>query len=416
MFTKKIKMKGKILIVLLSIISFSSFSQITFEKGYYINNDNQRINGLIKNIDWRDNPTEIIFKNSENSDAQNLSIYSIKEFSVNNISKYVRSTVDIDKSSENIENLSKNKRAILEKETLFLKVLVEGETTLYQYLNKSLKRYFYSKNNSKIELLIYKTYKVGSKLAENNRFKQQIWNNLKCSNFKMSKIEKLDYEQKELIDYFIEYNNCNNDRSVINYNEKVKRDLFNLNIRPRVNYSSLVTRISSNNSNNEVDLGSKLGFGFGVEVEFILPFNKNKWAIAIEPTYQSFESEVSNGSNSVSGGKIITNVDYSSVELPVSLRHYFFLNENSKIYVNASIIFDNSSKSTIESKRQDNSTINTPLEIKSNLNYGLGFGYKFKDKYIMELRYQSSRDLLSNYTARSSEYKTFSFIVGYSLF
>ncbi|SHN05564.1 outer membrane beta-barrel protein [Polaribacter sp. KT 15] len=409
-------MKGKVLIILLSIISFSAYSQITFEKGYYINNDNQKINGLIKNLDWRNNPTEIVFKTSENSEVQNLTIESIKEFSINNISKYVKSTVDIDKSSDNLENLSKNKRAILEKETLFLKVLVEGETTLYQYLNKNLKRYFYSKNNSKIELLIYKTYKVGSRLAENNRFKQQIWKDLKCSSFKLNKIEKLKYEQKELIDYFIEYNNCNNSSPAINYNEKVKRDLFNLNIRPRVNYSSLITKFSSNNSNNDVDFGGKLGFGFGLEVEFILPFNKNKWAIAIEPTYQSFENEVSNDSNSVSGGKIITNVDYSSVELPVSLRHYFFLNENSKIYVNASIIFDNSSGSTITSKRQDNSTINTPLEIKSNLNYGLGFGYKFKDKYIMELRYQSNRDLLSNYTARSTEYKTLSFILGYSLF
>jgi len=39
-----------------------SYSQISFEKGYFINNTNQRISCYIKNSDWKNNPTEFVYK------------------------------------------------------------------------------------------------------------------------------------------------------------------------------------------------------------------------------------------------------------------------------------------------------------------------------------------------------------------
>ena len=32
-------------------------------------------------------------------------------------------------------------------------------------------------------------------------------------------------------------------------------------------------------------------FRFGLEAEFVMGFNNNKWAFLLEPTYQQFESE-----------------------------------------------------------------------------------------------------------------------------
>lgn len=407
-------MKKRILFILITILSLNCYSQISFEKGYYIDNTNQKINCLIKNIDWKNNPIKFEYKLSENSESKIATIKTIKEFGIDNISKYIRSTINIDRSSENINNLSNDKNPIFKEEELFLKVLVEGKATLYQYIDSNLKRYFYNKENSNIEQLIFKRYKTTeNKIGENNRFKQQLWNDLKCPNFKMSKIENLDYKKSMLTNFFVEYNNCNN-QEYVNYEEKQKRDLFNLTIRPRINNSSLTIQNFVSNSRN-TDFENKISFGFGVEVEFILPFNKNKWAIAIEPTYQNFKAEKTTNVNNVSGGMLIANVDYSSIEVPIGLRHYFFLNNNSKIFINASYIFDLSSKSSIEFTRNDGSNLNS-LEVETRNNLAMGIGYKHNDKYSLEVRFQTNREILGNYSFWSSRYKTLSIIFGYSLF
>ena len=407
-------MKKRILFLLITILTLNCYSQISFDKGYYIDNTNQKINCLIKNIDWKNNPTEFEYKLSENSESKKTNIKTIKEFGIDNISKYVRSTVNIDRSSENTNYLSNDKNPIFKEEELFLKVLVEGKATLYQYVDSNLERYFYNKENSNIEQLIFKKYKFTEyNVGKNNRFRQQLFVDLKCPNFKTSKIKNVEYKKNSLVRLFTEYSKCHNNE-LINFEPKQKRDLFNLTIRPRINSSSLTIQNSSSNSRN-TDFENKIEFGFGLEAEFILPFNKNKWAIALEPTYQSFKSEKTTNVNNVSGGVLIANVDYSSIEVPVGLRHYFFLNNNSKIFINASYIIDLSSKSSIEFTRNDGSNLSS-LEIKTQPNLGFGIGYKQNDKYSLEMRYQTDRNVLSDYISWSSEYKTLSIIFGYSLF
>lgn len=407
-------MKKQLLFLFTAILSFNCYSQITFEKGYYIDNTNQRTNCLIKNFDWKNNPTEFEYKLSENSESKKTTIKSIKEFGIDNISNYLRTTVNIDRSSENINNLSNDRNPIFQEEELFLKVLVQGKPTLYEYVDGDLIRFFYNNNSSTIEQLIFKSYVTNENIIGiNNKFREQLWVDLKCPNLKINEIKNLDYKINELVNFFVEYNKCNN-QEYVNFTEKQKKDLFNLSIRPRINSSSLTIQ-NSNSDSRETNFDNKIGFGFGLETEFILPFNKNKWAITIEPTYQSFKSEKTTNLNDGSGGVLTANVDYSSIEFPVGLRHYFFLNNNSKFFINASYIFDLSSKSLIEFTRNDGSNLNS-LEIETRNNLAMGIGYKQNDRYSLEIRYQTKRELLGKYTYWNSEYKTFSIIFGYSLF
>lgn len=395
-------MKKQLLFLLTAIFSLNCYSQISYEKGYYINNDNQKINCLIRNIDWKNNPIGFEYKLSENGETQNANIKSVKEFGVDNISKHIRSTVNIDRSSENIDELSNDKRPIFKQEELFLKVLVEGKANLYLFEDGNLRRYFYNKENAAIEQLVYKSYKYSNtQIGKNNKFKNHLWNNLKCSTFKKNKVEKLDYKKNDLIDFFVEYNECNNEE-YINYEERQKRDLFNLSIRPGVNISTLSIQ-NSVSSSRDTDFGHELTFRLGVEAEFILPFNKNKWAFIFEPTYQYFKSEANLATQSVEA-------DYKSIELPVGIRHYFFLNENSKIFINGSFIFDLSNDSVIDFESGAN------LEIKTRNNLSFGLGYKHNDRYSVELRYQTSREILSEFVYWNTDYQTFSVIFGYSIF
>jgi hypothetical protein len=385
-------------------LSINCYSQISFEKGYYINNSNQKVDCLIKNLDWKNNPIEFEFKLTENSDKKKASIDTVKKFEIYNVSKFIRRTIKIDKSSNIVSKLSDIKQAIFNEEELFLKVLVEGKANLYSYENDNLERYFYSKDSSEIEQLIFKRYlNIDKKIGTNNRYKQQLWNNLKCPKMNMSKVENLVYYKNELIRFFVEYNECNK-QGFTNFEEKQKRDLFNLNIRPGFNTSSLSIQ-NGLLSSSDADFGNKFGFRLGVEAEFIMSFNKNKWAILIEPTYQYFKSETELTTQNVT-------VDYKSIELPIGLRHYFFLNENSKIFINGSVVIDFNDNSLIDFETD----YDTDLEIASSWNLAFGLGYKHNDRYSLELRYQTNRDVLSDYSYWSSDYKTLSIIFGYSLF
>lgn len=395
-------MKKQLLFLLTIILSFNCHSQISFEKGYYIDNTNQRVDCLIKNIDWKNNPIEFEYKLSEVSETKEMTIKSIKEFGIDKVSKYIRATLKIDRSSEILDNLSNNKNPIFKEEELFLEVLIEGKANLYLFRDGDLERYFYSKENSAIEQLIFKSYKISNnKIGKNNRFKNQLWNNLKCPDFKKSKFEYLDYQKNDLVDFFVEYNKCKGGK-ITNYEEKQKKDLFNLNIRPGFNSYSLSIQNNISSSRN-TDFGNEFGFRFGIEAEFIMPFNKNKWSLIIEPNYQYFKSE-----KEMTDQTVIA--DYKSIEVPVGIRHYFFVNENSKIFINGSFIIGLSSNLEIDFSS------GTDLESTTRNNLAFGIGYKHSEKYSLELRYQESSEFLRNYISWSSDYKSFSVIFGYSLF
>jgi hypothetical protein len=403
---------------IITILYLEGYSQVTFEKGYIINNSDQKIECLIKNNDRIYNPTNFEYKISEDSEPISADIKLIKEFKIFNYSKFVRKTVKMDLSNESISNLSTNKYPEFVERTLFLRVLIEGNSSLYQYESNGFLKFFYTKNNSEqVEQLVYKNYYVANNtVATNNQFKQQLWMDLKCEAIEMNTVEKLEYSKNSLMKFFKKYNECTNPGSLIADGKKEKKDLFNLSIRPRINNSS----VSVQNllvSSSKVDFNNELDFGFGVEAEFIFPFNKNKWAFAIEPTYQSFSSEKTINSDYIGGTKLIVNVDYSSIELPLSLRHYFFFNKSSKLFINASYVLDFSFNSSISFKAPNNFIYNN-LKIKSNGNFALGIGYKFEDKYSMEMRYQFDRDLLplsTNYVW-DAKYNALSIIFGYTIF
>ena len=380
-------MKIKLLFLLTAIFSFNCYSQISFENGYFIDNNNQKINCLIKNLDWEKNPTEFKYKLSEDSEINVKTIKSVKEFGIYNVSKYVRRSVKIDRSSNDVNELDNERRPTFKEEELFLKVLVEGKSTLYSYVDDRLIRYFYSIEKSNIEQLVFKRYITPEyNFGTNNRFRNQLWKNLKCTDIKLNRIEKLKYRKSDLVNFFVAYNNCNN-QEYTNFEEKQKKDLFNLTIRPRLNSSSFESRLSNTNVNNGIDLA------IGIEAEFILPFNNNKWSFIIEPTYPSFTVEKS------TIGSLDDEINYSTIECNAGVRHYFFLNDNSKIFINTSLIYD---------LRLNESTNLTAVY----LAYGLG--YKYNDKYSIELRYQPLRQLGN--AIGDVDVKTLSIVFGYSLF
>lgn len=176
-----------VFICIFACFNFTAFSQIKYEKGYYINDTNEKVEGYIKNIDWLNNPTDFSFKSTENSIFQILDLASVQEFGIYDRSKYVREKVKIDRSSESQFLMSSEKNPIFKDEVIFLKVLLEGNASLYSYTDNNLHRFFFKTTDSQIEQLVYKNYMIRNTLVgKNNYYKQQLLNNLPCEKLRLT--------------------------------------------------------------------------------------------------------------------------------------------------------------------------------------------------------------------------------------
>lgn len=417
-------MKNQLLIAFLFYFHFS-YSQITFEKGYFISNNGIKTECFIKNIDWRNNPTEFEYK-TQISDTQSLiqTITTIQEFGIDNISKYKRFKVNIDRTSHNINVLSTNKNPIWKEEILFLKLLIEGDATLYSFSQENLTRYFYETKNTPLEQLVYmkylsdetnqEIYNSTDNIKENNQYRQQLYNNVKCDNTSESDLKKVTYRKSSLVKYFSKYNSCGTN-SVVNYEKKSTENLFILKITPGINLASLSISDPNPYYNKSTKMDAKAIFKIGIEGEYTLPFNKNTWSLFINPTYQKYEAEKTFVKNDGFGtrGKDVTyhlKADYSSIEFPIGIRHYIYLNKTSKIFINAAYVFGVTGKTTLEYSD------NTKLESGSRNNFAIGFGYDFKKRYSAELRFNAPRQILSDYISWSAKYSTIGISFGYKIF
>lgn len=402
-------MKKQFLFYLLSIISYVSLAQTNYEKGYFIKNSGESVNCLIKNIDWKDNPTEFNYKLNENDSQKKASVETVKEFGIDNISKFLCVNVLIDRSTSNIDNLTKYREPVFKEEKLFLKVFIEGKANLYYYEDKNLRRFFFKTENADIKQLVFKNYrKSGNIIGENNHYKQQLLNNLKCNTVNLVDFNKIEYNKNDLIEVFEKYNFCNGEE-LINFEEKQKRDAFNFSVRAGLTSSSLKFQYHVSPDNN-VDFDNEISVRLGIETEFLLPFNNDKWAIILEPTYQRFSSkqEVVRANPHPVLEDYNVEVDYKTFELPFGVRHYFYLNDKSKIFVNASyaVLF------TIDSSIAYDT--GTTLKISKGSASELGLGFNHNNSISIECRYSLPRDIMKNYRNYSADYNRIAVIFGYS--
>ncbi|HEY9008572.1 MAG TPA: outer membrane beta-barrel protein [Ohtaekwangia sp.] len=395
-------MKSFLLVCAILFLSISCYSQIIFEKGYFIDNAGQKMECLIKNMDWRSNPTAFDYKLSESDKSKTETIASVKEFGIYTVARYKRYTVKIDRSSESINEMSNNRNPEFVQEQLFLKALIEGKASLYQYTDGNLTRFFYQTDSIGMEQLVFKPFLTpDKKIGRNNAFRQQLLNTLKCESLSKKDVEKLAYKRKELVTLFEKYNKCQGSE-IVNLGSTSNKDFFNLTVRAGINSSSL-TLSSAYNSIENTNFSRKQSFRSGIELEFILPFNKNKWSIIIEPSYQHYKNETTINSQTVKA-------DYRVLELPIGARHYFFLNERNKLFINASFIYSYDGNSKLDFKTSED------IDISSDDNLAFGVGYKFGNRYSIELRQQTNRNIARGYVFWGSAYNTTSLIIGFSIF
>ncbi|WP_025742310.1 porin family protein [Aquimarina pacifica] len=399
--------KTNALFAFLILFAINSYAQIKFEKGSFIFNNGLKTDCLIKNVDWEYAPSKLVYKLTEDSDEKTIETTNIKEFQIDQFSKYIKARVKIDTSKTDLTNLSKKRSPEWSEEReIMLEVLIEGKASLYKYTSNALNVFFYKTENTEINQLIFKKYSTDNlNIRTNYRYRQQLTSDVYCEDISLTKINNLNYYKNELTKYFRSFNECHG-QNFKDYERSKNRNFVNLNIRPGIDYTSVEIRHDRRSRLNS-KFDSEIKWRLGAEFEFILPMKKNKWSITIEPTYTSFNSEKGTTSN---GEQAI--IDYSSLEFVFGLRHYAFFNDNSKLFFNAGALMGMNLSSEL-----NQSGITLPIDKRfnySSITFGLGYKYK---RWSSELRFYTPKALIKyDYDWRDSLLKKTSFILGYQIF
>lgn len=323
------------LIVIIFIFVVSVYGQKSYEKGYFINNNGIKTDCLIENKDWELSPKELFFKLTAESVRQKLSMDTISTFEIIGVSKYITKTVQIDKSSSDITNLSPVKNAVWQNEKLVLKVLVEGKAFLYMYNALNLARFFYSVNDSSIQQLVHKNYQATNEngtnfVATNNNFRQQLYVDVNIPDYKYD-LSKIMYEQKELTKYFEDYNAQFETTKKVLVKEKTKKDFFKAAIMVGINYTNMKV-VDFYHPVNSQDFGAFISPTVGAEFEFFLPFARNNWSILLQPVYNSEISGKLQGVRYTDGKPMESEFSYQGIDIPIGIRYRYSLNSNLNVY------------------------------------------------------------------------------------
>ncbi len=408
-------MKPKFLLALFLLCAhLLSYSQVSFQAGYFINESNQKTSCLIKNMDWKDNPDVFEYKLTEDGKVYKASKDSIQEFGIANTQKYIRAVVQVDRSSDNINSLDEQRSPVFKEEQVLLKVLLEGEFSLYQYVDKSLYRYFFSAGDAAIEPLIYKRYMKDGAVAYNKYYIQQISNlTFDYPALSVPTLTNVSYAQKELKRVFTSLNESVQ-APVVSYTEKQQQKLLHLTVRPGMQYSNL-TIYSGEAYIGTIEMDPAYHFRLGVEAEILLPFNHQKWSVFMEPTFMLYHATKTQEVAALYDRMIAVNVDYNVVEVPLGIRYYAYLNKESRLFVNAAIVMAQSVSSSTNINRLNGEELYA-FEPHFDINYVFGLGYSYKNRFSAELRYAGPRNLFDKALQWSSDLTSLSLMVGYTFF
>jgi hypothetical protein len=380
----------------------NSYSQVAFESGFFITNSGEKTECLIKNLDWHLNPSRFDYKLNENGEVTTADIHTVAAFEVPGKFRFERQAVEIDTSAQgSVAGLSGRRIPEYRSSIEFLRVIVQGELTLYEFRQSNFVRFWIKNQDGPIEDLVYKQYVIwkdpemrqGKMLSVNDAFKQQLYL-LDCPSMDKRYFNNLSYNRRSLSDFTKKYNACKGSESE-SYTAKIKRRATHLTIKSGARFS--IYSLENPIMKRQHDFATTISPQLGIELEHVLPFNNNKWSILLEPSYNHIEMNSEKAS-----------LDYEFIEMAGGAKYSMFLSAEGRIFLSAYFI----NSLTIAGTQIENGQ---PLRLTSSGCFMLGAGYTH-GRISAEARIQTPRTFAAEYIYWDSNYKSVNLILGYRLF
>ena len=285
-------MRTKFSFTILCILLLTvSFAQVNFQPGYIIMKNGDTLEGFIDYRQWESNPEQISFAIRKALNPQEYSPISIRGFSVAN-EIYKSAIVAIETSSIYTNKLDTDGSLDLKTDTVFLQALVLGEKNLLYLKDRMNKEHFYIKNDTAIDLLIYKRYvKLTTEdnyinqggediVVENVKFKGQLMSYLNNCPTIFSVISTTKYKRNDLVQLFVKYYHCVS--SKCDYKTKPVRPTYTATILSGITLTNLLTSSITYDYLNKTDFNPSYDPSYGYRLSLVFPRKFGKWSVGLE--------------------------------------------------------------------------------------------------------------------------------------
>ncbi|MCI4669512.1 MAG: hypothetical protein MRZ79_15365 [Bacteroidia bacterium] len=414
------------LTLLVSLLCLSAISQKNFQPGFIIDLKGKKLQGYIDFQNWEITPNKISFKESTNASTINYNPTQIREFQVEG-EKYISAKVALEISPVgSVSRLDRNSELKLSEETVFLRVLIEGEKSLYHHKISSSKENFFIKDKGEFKLLVYKEYVLekedGAYLKTQNDSYISLLNDYlnDCGNvFRYLQKNKPAYKKTSLIKSFNFYYDCaNRTPSLEAPKEKIQ---FSSTLILGAVLSQVIFRGSSDHYLIGEEFPISTDPTLGATLNIIFPRSRQRWSLRNELfiTNHNFTGRVKDSISSSEYTNYDVNFGVTYFKLFTNLR-YTFPAEGARAFVNAGI--SNSLRIDARNERQESFYFfgvegeREGLAISSlsvhelGLNGGIGLEYK---KLSLEGRYELT-DGMSASLNLGSQVNRYYLILGYT--
>ncbi|WP_108803543.1 hypothetical protein [Aquimarina sp. Aq107] len=383
-------------------------AQSLYEAGYFIDNDGNRKECLIKKLSWRNNPTEFEWKRTISSSPKTETIENVKEFAVGEDYRFKRYILQFDLNGDTVGKSTKSKDPNLRYQKIFLRTILQSKTTLYQYSENGVHRFFYTDPNTVYpELLLYKVFytpdeskKPGKKIIpqENNTYQQQLQDKINCEN---QDVSKLTYTQRDLKRYFKKYNECKGNE--IEYSIRKKINQTKIGIVAAADVSGF-THNSIIGSAGNVSYDDVFVPRYGIFIETFIPFSKVDLSFFLESTYKAFTMDGRDFAISNSEFEL----DYKSINVAVGPRFHIYLSSKFELFLEGGLTVD-FNIGTESNVFADNEIENTTTDYF----YGGGLG---SGRFKIGFRQYTAKNISKSTSIPDSELTTSSLYLSMNLF
>lgn len=412
----------KLGLTVIVILTFQiAFSQENYIPGHIVKNNKDTLFGFVDYRNWKNNPDNIKFKITIESNPISFTPTDILEFRIQD-EIYVSGIINTAVSPQKTNYLDDNPILDIKVDTTFLQTLFSGKKSLYYYKNFDGAENFYIKQDTGFQLLMYKKYTKQHNdkqvIKENKRYLGQLTLYLNDCETISSKLEAVSYKQKSLIKLFQYYYECSS--SDIYYQKKIKKVNTEIGVLAGASFTFL--DFTSVGFDYLVNAGynPSMNFSTGLFFDIILPKSHGKWSIynelqfttyKVEGKYEEYENE---NSYSVTTSEI----GYSYIKINNLVRFKYpigslFIFINGGISNGFSVSETNYKKK--ETKFYSTETVVEDVALNDTRKYEqcfiLGTGVKYT-KFSFEIRFENGNGM-SEYPALKSATTRFYFLFGY---
>jgi len=422
--------KSLLLVLLLSIIFHSTFTiaQSAYKNARIVTIQNDTLNGFINDRQELKNPSIIFFKEKINSKEQSYAPAQIKAAIIDSGDYYESAFIHVDRNyaiTGDIAHVySKDENR---KDTLFLRLLVKTDLSLYIFVDENEKKHFYIKDETgNCRELIYKKMPVNDSNNRNyletiSRYKEQLKILMKSCSDALSQIDKTEYTESDLLKLFYTYSKCtSNDKTQYISSVKIKRTIFHLVAGVDI---TNINFVGESGSYLEKSIFSKsIRPAFGIRAVIPLDRNRGKYSLVPELFFHQYDTKSHLHGESFTDYDVHFQMDYLRLNLALE---YKYLAPKVQPYFNAGLSF----AYLVNSINTVHTTYNDPyllsfypretdeIAIKDPYSIDIGYfgsaGIQIK-RFSAEIRYERMQGFC-NVALMNAPVETFYFLVAYKL-